>query len=206
MQPRFFDSITGSLQLPVSVSENETGEDSSTDDPAVLFKRKLIASADTGWVLLNEKIIPGAPEGASVGPRDYLHIDGRVYNGVLYEYKVVAVDFKNKTGTYGPAQAKPGRQLPLKFALGKIYPNPFRKTTFIRFDLPVKTTIELDIYNIQGKLIRRLLKADKKYPAGFHRIVWDGMNEQRQFVATGTYLCRLNAGKYVNTKVMIRLK
>jgi hypothetical protein len=182
-------------------------DDTSLDDAALLFRNKTVVSADTGWVLVNSQIIPGAPSGVSVGPRDYVHVDGRnVYNGMVYEYKVVAVDYSNKTGTYGPAEARPGRLLPVKFALAKIYPNPFRKITFIKFDLPVKTGVEMDIYNIQGKLIRRLLRPDKKFAAGFHKITWDGLNEQGQNVATGTYLCRFTAKKFVNTKVMIRIK
>ena len=203
IKPVFFDSLTKALVA----GNNAAVDDTEPDDPAPLFRQKTIVPADTGWVLLNKQLIPGAPSGASVGPRDYAHLDGNgVYNGVVYEYKIVSIDYTNKTGTYGPAEAKPMRLLPQKFALGKIYPNPFRKITFIKFDLPVKTPVEMSIYNIQGKLIRRLLRPDKKYPAGFHQITWDGLNEQGLPVATGTYLCRFTAGKFVNTKMMIMLK
>jgi hypothetical protein len=200
IKPAFIDSLTRAADT--------LAQDSVLDAPALLFKRKAIATADTGWRLLNEKIIPSrAPQGASVGPLDYRYLDfNNVYNEFLYEYRLVAVDYHNKNALYGPAEARPLGRVPVKFALIGNYPNPFRRATTIRFDLPVKTMVSLDIYNLQGKLVRRLIKPDKKYPVGYHKVAWDGLSESGFRVASGTYIYRLSAGKFAKAKIMMLIR
>jgi hypothetical protein len=162
VKPAFFDSLAKAASR---------APDSLLDDAASLVKQKTIASADTGWVRLNNQIIPGAPSGASVGPRDYLHIDARnIHDGILYEYKVIAVDYQNSSSTYGPAEAKPvSLGCRLKFALGNIYPNPFRKDGVHQVRPAGQDRRSSSIFTIsRGKLIKRLLRPDKNFPAGFH--------------------------------------
>jgi hypothetical protein len=60
-----------------------------------------------------------------------------VHNGVLYEYKLVSVDFRNTTEEFGPVEAMPFK-LVSHFNLGPNFPNPFRGTTVIRFELPAE--------------------------------------------------------------------
>jgi hypothetical protein len=200
IKPAFMDSLARSVTAA-------TG-DSVLDDVAQLYKRKTIVSADTGWQVLNSEIIPSASPGASQGPLEYQQIDSwNVYNEVVYEYKVIAVDYRNRTDEYGPAEARPHGIRPLAFALWNNYPNPFRKLTNIKFDLPVASKVTLNVYNLQGRLIRRLIRPDRKYVAGYHRVVWDATNDFNQPVATGPYIYHIVTDKkFVKAKVMMMVR
>jgi hypothetical protein len=67
------------------------------------------------------------------------------------------------------------------------YPNPFNGVTQIRFYLRQREQIRLDVYNVRGVLIDRLL--DDTLPAGEHTISWHPEN-----ISTGTYFYRLSDG------------
>lgn len=70
-------------------------------------------------------------------------------------------------------------------------PNPFSERTVIQFRMGRSQTAKLSIYNIQGQLVRTL--ASGLLPAGSHRISWDGTSGNGRPLASGVYLCRLNA-------------
>lgn len=89
-------------------------------------------------------------------------------------------------------------------ALYANYPNPFNPTTNIRFSLPSAGHVELDVFNIQGQLVRRLLSEVRT--AGSHEIPWDGRNHEGQPVASGLYLYRLTFGNQVLTRKLTLLK
>ncbi len=94
--------------------------------------------------------------------------------------------------------------LPAEFGLTQNFPNPFNPATNIRFALPRLSDVTLDIYNIEGRRVKRLV--DGQYSAGVYNVTWDGQNEQGNDVATGVYFYRLEAGEYVASKKMILLK
>jgi len=51
------------------------------------------------------------------------------------------------------------------------YPNPFKVSTTLEYQLPEPSVIKLEIYNFSGKLIKELVEA--KQSAGIHRITWE---------------------------------
>jgi hypothetical protein len=197
IKPSFMDSL--------AKATDTVAHDTLLDDAAVLFKRKAIALADTGWILITEKLIPSASGGTAVGPTEYMHIDYRkVFNDVVYEYRVESIDFQNNSESYGPAEARPKGWVPVKFALWGNFPNPFRRLTTIRFDLPIKSKVDIRIYNLQGKLIRRLVKPEKLFKVGRHRVLWDGLTETGQPAATGPYVYHMTAGKrFAKARIMV---
>ncbi len=65
------------------------------------------------------------------------------------------------------------------------YPNPFNPATIIRFALPGKSVVHLDVYNILGQRVATL--ADGVTDAGTHEVRFDG-----NAMATGVYLARLS--------------
>jgi len=82
------------------------------------------------------------------------------------------------------------------------YPNPFREETVIRFETEKESRVSLDVYNINGQLINRLL--DAEVGAGFHEVSWDGSNSAGYRVAEGMYFYRLQAGnELVTGKLML---
>ncbi len=94
--------------------------------------------------------------------------------------------------------------VPGKFQLHQNYPNPFNPSTTIVFDLPIISTVKLDIYNVLGQKVITL--ANKKFQAGVHSIRWNGRNQQGTSVASGIYILRMKAGKFVQTRRLLLIK
>ncbi len=94
--------------------------------------------------------------------------------------------------------------IPKVFALHQNYPNPFNPTTTIKFDLPAPELIKLTIYDILGHQVRTLVH--KKYAAGYHAVVWDGLNDSGLLVGSGMYVCKIKAGDHIVSKKMTFLK
>lgn len=98
---------------------------------------------------------------------------------------------------------------PLTFALKQNYPNPFNPETVIEFHLPAISNVKLNIFNIQGQLIRSL--ENNIRPAGIHKVIWDSRNESGVKVGSGIYFYQIQAtsesGKrFTQTNRMILLK
>jgi hypothetical protein len=94
-------------------------------------------------------------------------------------------------------------QLPREFALGPNAPNPFARSTVIRFDLPVSSRVSLRIFNVQGRLVRTL--SDEMIQAGRHERRWNGRDDRGCSVAAGVYFYRLQAKDFDRTRKMILL-
>ena len=92
----------------------------------------------------------------------------------------------------------------LAIALFQNYPNPFNPATTIRFVLPEKTNVRLDVYDCAGREIARLIDGERE--AGANEVSWDGRDARGSAVGTGIYFYRLTAGKQVLTKKMVLLK
>jgi len=94
--------------------------------------------------------------------------------------------------------------LPKAFSLGQNYPNPFNPTTEIRFDLPMKTFVNLQIFNVMGQRVRTLVNSEME--AGFKSVRWNGSDDNGRSVASGTYFYILKAEGQTFTKKMTMLK
>lgn len=98
----------------------------------------------------------------------------------------------------------PDENLPSTFALGQNYPNPFNPSTTITYDLPMRSYVTLDIFNILGQRVATLLETDQ--PAGRHQVSWDGTSQSGSRVASGIYFYRVEAGAFRESKKMLLLK
>jgi hypothetical protein len=94
--------------------------------------------------------------------------------------------------------------VPTDFSLSQNSPNPFNSSTRIEFTLPIKSRVELGIYNMLGQNVKTLIAGE--YTAGFYNVVWDGTNYTGQPVASGIYLYRLAADDKLMVKKMVILK
>jgi regulation of enolase protein 1 (concanavalin A-like superfamily) len=95
-------------------------------------------------------------------------------------------------------------EIPLGYELLGARPNPFNPSTNIMFHLPQRTRVRIDIFDVRGRLVRRLL--DENRPSGRHGVSWDGSNESGVPVASGVYIAQLIAGPYQNSIRMVLLK
>jgi hypothetical protein len=88
---------------------------------------------------------------------------------------------------------------PQLYTLNQNYPNPFNSTTTISLDLPTKSFALLKIYDLLGREVSTLIS--EQLSMGKHLLHWDGDK-----LASGVYLYRLQAGKFIETKKLILLK
>ena len=86
-----------------------------------------------------------------------------------------------------------------EFALFPNYPNPFNPVTTIRFSLPEKQHVTLQIYNLIGQEVATVI--NKELPAGFHNLIWNAAN-----IPSGVYLYRLASKEKAISNKMILLK
>jgi len=71
-------------------------------------------------------------------------------------------------------------------------PNPFNPVTEIRFELATAQQARLDILDVRGRRVARLV-ADE-LPAGSHTVRWEGRDQSGRDLPSGIYLARLVAG------------
>lgn len=112
---------------------------------------------------------------------DYKYTDKNLAAGIYY-YRLRQVDFDNKF-TYSPvvsAEIKASATL----TLYQNTPNPFNKSTTIRFDLPKQGKIKLAVYDVHGREVKVLVNDVKQ--AGTHIVNFDANT-----LSSGIYYYRL---------------
>ncbi|MEX1213064.1 MAG: cellulose binding domain-containing protein [Balneolaceae bacterium] len=89
--------------------------------------------------------------------------------------------------------------IPDRFHLGQNYPNPFRGTTTLRYELPEQSETRIDVFDILGRRVGTLL--DKNVEAGHHTLQWDASS-----LSSGLYLIRMISGdqSFVVKSIVIR--
>lgn len=76
------------------------------------------------------------------------------------------------------------------------FPNPFGQSTSVRFSLPEKANVQLEVLSFLGKRITKL--ADGVYPAGITDVQWNAEN-----LVPGVYFLRFVCGESVLVEKMI---
>jgi hypothetical protein len=89
--------------------------------------------------------------------------------------------------------------VPTEFFLSQNSPNPFKNSTKIKYCLPVKTKVNLTVFNSDGEKVKEL--ANRIQEAGTYETILDG-----NYFKNGFYYYRLEADSFVETKKMLSLK
>ena len=93
--------------------------------------------------------------------------------------------------------------LPQSLLLGN-YPNPFNPETRIRYSIKDSGPVALEIYNMKGQLVKKLVNSVKA--AGEYSVVWNGRDMNQRLLASGVYYYKLTCGSYISTKKMVMMK
>ena len=93
---------------------------------------------------------------------------------------------------------------PNRFSLYQNYPNPFNPVTTITFELAKSEFVSLNVYDVNGYLIKNLINKEKN--PGQYNVNWNGNNSANENVAGGVYFYRIDTESYSSTKKMILLK
>jgi hypothetical protein len=104
-----------------------------------------------------------------------------------------------------PGVTNIGNEIPGNFSLHQNFPNPFNPETKIRFELPKRSYVNLNVYDVTGKLITSLIYNELLEP-GLKEI-----NFNSSSFASGVYFYTLTAGsgsgqEFIESKRMILVK
>lgn len=84
-------------------------------------------------------------------------------------------------------------------------PNPFREATTILYRLSAPAQVQLEIFDLSGRLVRRISHGESQ-GAGLHEVSWDGRNSGGTMAAPGIYYCRLKTAEAVEARKLILLR
>jgi len=134
--------------------------------------------------------------GNSNSPKQYSFTDNNLQQG-KYQYRLKMID---NDGSYEYSQTvEVDIDVPKEFALMQNYPNPFNPVTNINYTIPVDSKVMLVIYSISGEKVAELINETQS--AGSYSIPFNASN-----LASGTYVYRLIANDFVQTKKMLLIK
>ncbi|NNE44689.1 MAG: T9SS type A sorting domain-containing protein, partial [Gemmatimonadetes bacterium] len=91
------------------------------------------------------------------------------------------------------------------FSLLPNYPNPFAEQTTIAFTVGAPGRVRLAIYDIGGRLVRRLIEGEP-VEAGNHLRLWNGLDERGRAAVPGVYYYRLETAERGATRKMLLLR
>jgi hypothetical protein len=89
--------------------------------------------------------------------------------------------------------------VPTKFELAQNYPNPFKEKTIIKYCLPDRMKIKLEIFDSRGYKMKTLV--DEVKEAGTYKETY-----KSDTIENGEYLCKLESDYYLETRKMVVLK
>jgi len=133
--------------------------------------------------------------------RGYRFVDGTAEPGKIYYYRLEVRSAGGETRELyrGAAETPEGR-----FALEPCVPNPFNPSTTIRFVIPERGIVNLEVYDVSGRVVRTL--SSGTLPAGRHERNWDGRDNAGERVGSGVYICRLESGSQRAAVKLLLLK
>ncbi len=93
----------------------------------------------------------------------------------------------------------PGPAFPDAFGLEQNYPNPFNPSTVIRYLLPGRSPVVMDVFNALGQKVSTLVNESQE--AGYHQVTFDGSR-----LASGMYFYTMKAGGLSETRRFVILR
>lgn len=114
----------------------------------------------------------------------------------LAELITNTVTAKNRFGVIGIEQTS--IIVPKQYALFQNYPNPFNPVTTIKFDVPVHSLVNLEIFDIIGRQVGNL---SQELSPGSYKYDFDGTN-----FSSGIYFYRIKTNNFTDVKKMVLIK
>lgn len=146
-------------------------------------------------------ILVGALEKSQGEGKDSLFYKGsidevRFYNFALTDQQISGI-YEVEKPVISSNELK--EEYPNQILLHQNYPNPFNPSTRIMVQLPAKQTVELNVFDMSGRLIQNL--ASGSLAAGLHTFDFDGSN-----LASGIYIYQLKTNQSIQTKKLTLIK
>jgi hypothetical protein len=94
--------------------------------------------------------------------------------------------------------------VPLDYLLSQNFPNPFNPTTSVQFSIPVEGFVNIKVYDMLGQEVADLYSGNAQ--AGTYTLNWNGKDNSGNNVSSGSYIYKMTAGDFVQSKKMTFLK
>ena len=91
-----------------------------------------------------------------------------------------------------------------EFTLKPAYPNPFNPSTYIEYGLNIDGPVSVTIYDVAGQQVSSLV--NEEHQAGWHKILWNGTDDNGVNMPAGVYLASVTAGNSIRTMKLILVK
>lgn len=115
----------------------------------------------------------------------------------IYSYRLKQVDFD---GSFTYSQiVEVNISSPTEFVLYQNFPNPFNPSTTIKFSLPLKSNVEISVFNSLGEKVDEAFNGELE--EGYHEIDFNATG-----LPSGVYLYQLKTTDNVSVKKMLLLK
>ena len=163
-------------------------------EPGESIRLHRASGTGTNFRLITDNLEPSSFD-------EYEYIDREVEPGRTYSYLLESRTSDGEVRELHRGVATmPSRELVLE----QNVPNPFNPRTSIRFYLPSRTDVKLNVYDVRGAFVREL--ASGKYDTGPHSVDWDGTDASGNRVASGFYVYRLVTDGRAMSRKMLLLK
>jgi hypothetical protein len=83
-------------------------------------------------------------------------------------------------------------------------PNPFRRRTVIRYNMPQASHVVLRVYDVAGRRVRHVV--DGPVESGHQTGVWDARDDAGSLVPAGVYFYRLETHEGVTTGRLVKVE
>lgn len=150
------------------------------------------------------------PENFRVTLRDALEVTGSLEASDVPGMQIAipiarsAAPAERPVGATSLARGDDGGDLPTRFALHPVGPNPFSSGTTLGLDVPRATHVRVAVYDTRGRLVRVL--SDRFMEAGRHTVHWDGATDNGSRAGAGLFFVRGSADGLVFNRKIIALQ
>ena len=117
---------------------------------------------------------------------DFRILDTPLAGGEVFDIDNISVNIVLDSPTVGVPLAGKGRLTPA------VFPNPVRDRGFIRFALSQEGPVRVEIFDITGRRVRRLLDRED-VPAAEYEFTFDGISDDGTPMGSGLYFYRVQA-------------
>ena len=165
------------------------------------------------WLITYRSLDPNAdPDNANIidiqftkNPTSIIDQQGINDTANTYLYFSTVADRYWNESTISNTVFSTSSPMPNSYTLNQNYPNPFNSETDIVFSIPKLKNIEIEIWSLDGRLIKTLLNS--KLIPGQYRIKWFGKNNSGKIQSTGIYFSTLSVDqKIIKTRKLIYVK
>jgi len=176
-----------------------------------VWNLKLDADEDEKEIFLSGVLKGKTPEGFSIAiidiPERKATFDFLEYGLQIIKNSKISYDIKIIMGELDYVQKMSDEileNIPSTFYLSQNYPNPFNPVTKLDYNLPLRSKVNISIYNVLGQEIKILVNEIQEY--GYHSITWNGKDDLGRDMASGVYFARMISKGFTRTKKMLLVK